>query len=151
MLRRGLDFVCEIIGEGPWRAELARLVARHGLTGRVLLPGLRDQAAVHAAVAACDVFALACVVDRDGACDVLPTVILEAMDAGKPVVSTTLAGVPELVIDGETGRLVPPAILWPWPMRWLKWHRHRNAVTPSAGPGASGWNSTSARKVPRRN
>lgn len=108
LARRGLAFHCEIIGEGPWREALERLVREHGLVGHVSLPGLRDQATVRAAMAACDVFALACVVDRDGACDVLPTVILEAMAAGKPVVSTALAGVPELVVDGETGRLAPP-------------------------------------------
>ena len=108
LARRGLAFRCEIIGEGPWREELERLVREHGLADRVFLPGLRDQAAVLAAMAGCDVFALACVVDRDGACDVLPTVILEAMAAGKPVVATALAGVPELVLDGETGRLVSP-------------------------------------------
>ncbi len=50
-------------------------------------------------------FALACRVDEKGACDVLPTVILEAMAAGRPVVSTRLAGVPEMVEEGRTGLL----------------------------------------------
>ena len=53
-------------------------------------------------------FALACRVDEKGACDVLPTVILEAMAAARPVVSTRLAGVPEMVADGQTGLLSAP-------------------------------------------
>ena len=39
--------------------------------------------------------------------DNLPTVVMEAMAAGLPVVSTALAGVPEMVVEGETGLLVP--------------------------------------------
>ncbi len=39
--------------------------------------------------------------------DNLPTVIMEAMACGLPVVSTTLAGIPEMVVEGVTGRLVP--------------------------------------------
>ncbi len=53
-------------------------------------------------------FTLACRVDEKGACDVLPTVILEAMAAGKPVVSTRLAGVPEMVGHERTGLLTAP-------------------------------------------
>jgi hypothetical protein len=48
------------------------------------------------------------VIDRDGASDILPTVIMEAMASGLPVVSTRLVGVPEMVVDRETGVLVPP-------------------------------------------
>ena len=54
------------------------------------------------------VFALACVEQADGGMDNLPTVIAEAMAAGLPVVSTALAGVPEMVAHGQTGLLVPP-------------------------------------------
>ena len=46
--------------------------------------------------------------DENGASDVFPTVILEAMSLVRPVVSTRLAGIPESVIDGVTGLLVPP-------------------------------------------
>lgn len=44
----------------------------------------------------------------DGNRDGLPTVLIEAMALGVPVVSTPLTGIPELVRDGETGRLVAP-------------------------------------------
>src|SRR2546430_4894659 len=56
-----------------------------------------------------DLFPLASVTDSEGASDVFPTVIVEAMASARPVVSTRLAGIPELMIDGETGLLVSPA------------------------------------------
>jgi hypothetical protein len=59
-------------------------------------------------IQAADIFALASVIDAQGASDVFPTVILEAMASGRAVVSTRLAGIPELVVDGETGILVSP-------------------------------------------
>jgi hypothetical protein len=57
---------------------------------------------------AADIFALASTTDAQGATDVFPTVILEAMASARPVVSTRLAGIPELVVDGQTGMLAPP-------------------------------------------
>jgi len=51
---------------------------------------------------------LPCVVAADGNVDALPTVLLEAMGSGVPVVASAISGVPEIVVDGETGYLVPP-------------------------------------------
>ena len=53
-------------------------------------------------------FALASIVDSKGASDILPTVILEAMATGLPVVSTRLSAIPEMVRNGESGLLVNP-------------------------------------------
>ena len=106
--KAGIDFQCEIAGEGPLRSALADLINKHQLAWSVRLAGLLPQAEIRARLAACDVFALACRVDEKGACDVLPTVILEAMAAGKPVVSTRLAGIPEMVDHGRTGFLTAP-------------------------------------------
>lgn len=105
---RGILFECEIAGDGPLHSALADLIDSTGLADRVRLLGLRSQEEIRRGMAACDVFALACRVDEAGACDVLPTVILEAMGAARPVVSTRLAGVPEMVDDGRTGLLVAP-------------------------------------------
>ena len=106
---RGVPFRCEMAGDGPLREALeARIRSVPGLASCVRLTGLVTQEEVRARMIECDVFALACRVDEKGACDVLPTVILEAMAAGRPVVSTRLAGVPEMVADEKTGLLVPP-------------------------------------------
>src|SRR5581483_10677278 len=108
LARHGLDFTCEIIGDGPLRGQLQSRIEKKNLSGRVQLLGALSQAAVLEMVAAADIFALASVIDAQGASDVFPTVIIEAMAAGRPVVSTRLAGIPEAVVDGETGLLVPP-------------------------------------------
>ena len=71
------------------------------------IAGSLPREAVFEKMRACDIFALASMVDRNGASDVFPTVILEAMAAARPVVSTQLAGIPESVVHGETGLLVP--------------------------------------------
>lgn len=106
--RRGLKFVCEIVGEGPWRGDLQAAIEAGGLADSVRLAGALPQEEVFARLRGCDLFALACTTDRNGATDVFPTVILEAMASGKPVVSTRLAGVPEQIVNGETGLLVAP-------------------------------------------
>jgi glycosyltransferase involved in cell wall biosynthesis len=106
--RRGREFDCTIIGEGPWRGRLEAQIVERGLSDTVTLAGLKTQDEVKRALLESDVFALASILDSQGACDVLPTVILEAMASGVPVVSTTLAGVPELVEEGVTGFLAAP-------------------------------------------
>ena len=106
---RGIPFRCDIAGDGPQREALLRQAKDFAdPQAQVRLLGLLPQERVRELMAECQVFALACRVDEKGACDVLPTVILEAMAAGRPVVSTRLAGVPEMVADGETGLLVAP-------------------------------------------
>lgn len=106
--RRNFDFRCQIVGDGPLREKLEGLIAELKLRKRVELCGSLSQAEVYAKLRACDIFALASLVDTAGASDVFPTVIMEAMACAKPVVSTRVAGIPELVIDGLTGSLVPP-------------------------------------------
>jgi glycosyltransferase involved in cell wall biosynthesis len=105
---RGLDFLCEIIGDGPLRDTLQQKIEKLDLCSRVTLLGSLSQQAVLEKLQATDIFVLASTTDAKGATDVFPTVILEAMTSARPVVSTRLAGIPELVLDGETGILVSP-------------------------------------------
>ncbi|HXQ02227.1 MAG TPA: glycosyltransferase family 4 protein, partial [Candidatus Udaeobacter sp.] len=107
--RRGLEFICEIVGEGPLRGDLEARIRKLNLSDRVQLLGSLSQGAVLEKLGSADIFALAAVTDSQGASDVFPTVIIEAMAAARPVVSTRLAGIPESVVCGETGLLVPPA------------------------------------------
>jgi glycosyltransferase involved in cell wall biosynthesis len=108
LARRNLDFSCEIIGDGPLRGDLETRIRKRNLPGRVHLLGSLSQGAVLEKLKSADIFALASVTDAEGASDVFPTVIIEAMAAARPVVSTRLAGIPESVVHGETGLLVPP-------------------------------------------
>jgi glycosyltransferase involved in cell wall biosynthesis len=108
LARRGLNFTCEIIGDGPLRGDLEARIRKLNLSDRVHLLGSLSQGAVLEKLGSADIFALASVTDVQGASDVFPTVIIEAMAAARPVVSTRLAGIPESVVHGETGLLVPP-------------------------------------------
>jgi glycosyltransferase involved in cell wall biosynthesis len=106
--KRGINFDCEIIGDGALREELQERASRQNLRERIHFAGEQSQNYVRAALRDGDVFVLASAPDDRGASDIFPTVIAEAMATGKPVVSTTVAGIPELVANGETGLLVPP-------------------------------------------
>jgi glycosyltransferase involved in cell wall biosynthesis len=107
LVERGKSFQCEIIGDGPLESELRGQVEQLNLQSRVALPGAKPQHEVRRHVAAASVFVLASVIDPDGGMDNLPTVIMEAMAAGVPVVSTAIGGIPEMVSENETGFLVP--------------------------------------------
>jgi glycosyltransferase involved in cell wall biosynthesis len=77
-----------------------------GLADRVqLVPALTQQDVLEL-IGSASVFALPCVIGADGDRDGLPTVLLEAMALGTPVVSTTVAGIPEMIDDGRSGVLV---------------------------------------------
>lgn len=105
---RGAEFECAIIGGGPLEAGLRAQIEQAQLSTRVKLLGPKPQAEVRQWLAQASVFALACVPDSDGGSDNLPTVIMEAMASGVPVVSTRLAGVPEMIADGHDGLLTEP-------------------------------------------
>ena len=109
LVKHGGDFVCDIIGDGPLREALQAKIEKFDLSSRVNLLGSLSQNAVLEKLQAADIFVLASTTDAQGATDVFPTVILEAMAAARPVISTRLAGIPELVVQGETGILVSPS------------------------------------------
>ncbi|MDR3403019.1 MAG: glycosyltransferase family 4 protein [Chthoniobacter sp.] len=104
---RGLDFGCGIVGGGPLEAQLQAQIVAAKLEQQVQLLGPRSQGEVRRMLAAAQVFVLACVAEKEGGSDNLPTVIMEAMLARTPVVSTELAGVPEMIVSGQDGLLVP--------------------------------------------
>jgi hypothetical protein len=105
--QRNIPFRCEIIGDGPLREKLQSQIGELRLNDLVTLAGSLPQDCVLEKLRGCDIFALASTTDDKGASDIFPTVILEAMASARPVVSTTLAGIPESVVNKETGLLVP--------------------------------------------
>jgi glycosyltransferase involved in cell wall biosynthesis len=105
--QRSLSFRCEIVGDGPLRKSLQEHIAELRLGSFVTLAGALPQDCVIEKLQRCDIFALASTTADNGATDIFPTVIMEAMASARPVVSTTLAGIPEAVVDKETGLLVP--------------------------------------------
>ena len=98
----------DIIGDGPMRDELTAQIDRRGLVGRVRLLGVATTSEVIVAMTLARAVVLPCRIDADGDRDVMPTVLVEALARGVPVVSTDVVGIGELVTDGETGLLVGP-------------------------------------------
>lgn len=99
------DFDFVLYGYGPLEAELKELADRLRLENMSFGGSLETMSAVWKAYADADIFALPCIRAADGDMDGLPTVLLEAMAANVPVVTTPVAGIPDLVIDGITGFL----------------------------------------------
>jgi glycosyltransferase involved in cell wall biosynthesis len=108
LYRRGVALEVVIAGEdGPDAGRVRGLVAER-CPELVRFTGPLSQCELLSLYRNADVFALACRVDGDGDRDGIPNVMVEAMAAGLPVVSTAVSGIPELVRDGENGLLVPP-------------------------------------------
>jgi len=102
MLRdRGIDFATALVGDGPLRRRLAGEARDLGLDGFVRMLGWRED--VDSILDQANMLVLPSLAD-----ECLPYVILEAMAHRLPVVSTDVAGIPEMVLDGDTGLVVPP-------------------------------------------
>jgi glycosyltransferase involved in cell wall biosynthesis len=108
LVERGKSFRCEIFGEGPLKNELHTQIVELRLQNNVVLTGAKPQTELRRQLASANVFVLPSIIDPDGGMDNLPTVIMEAMATGLPVVSTNIGGIPEMVIENETGFLVQP-------------------------------------------
>jgi glycosyltransferase involved in cell wall biosynthesis len=89
-----------LAGDGPLRRAVEARIALGGQAGRVQLLGPRDD--IPALLRAADIFVLS------SRWEGLPLAVVEAMMAGLPVVATAVGGIPETVLHGETGLLVPP-------------------------------------------
>ena len=109
LLRRwGLGVQVTIAGEdGAHGTEVRRRIAARRLADAVRLAGPLGQTALLAEYRRATVFCLPCRVAADGDRDGIPNVLVEAMACGLPVVTTGVSGIPELVVDGVNGLLVP--------------------------------------------
>ncbi|SIT08913.1 Glycosyltransferase involved in cell wall bisynthesis [Roseivivax lentus] len=107
MAQDGLAPVCRIVGDGEEREDLARQIEDAGVSDHVVLEGPRPQSEVIEMIRGAALMACPCVVGSDGNRDGMPTVLVEAMALGLPVVSSDVVGIPELVQDDETGLIAP--------------------------------------------
>lgn len=100
-LRRGHTGVkLALVGQGPLEGELRALSDRLGIANDVIWAGFRTD--IPAVMRAFDVFTLTSIYEGFG------LVLLEAMEASRPVVASKISAIPEIVIEGQTGLLVPP-------------------------------------------
>ena len=103
---QGLDFECNLIGDGHQRAELEKLITDYGIGDRVKLLRALPQEEVKKLLASTDIFILPCIIAEDGDMDGIPVSLMEAMSMGIPVISTRISGIPELISNRESGILV---------------------------------------------
>ena len=104
---RGVETRWQVIGDGPLRSALRELAASLGVDEIVELSGSRDHGYVLERLRAATAFVLPCRVTARGDSDAIPVGLVEALAAGVPVVTTAVAGIPEIVEDGKCGLLVP--------------------------------------------
>ena len=96
-----------IAGGGDLQPRLESLVKQLGVEKSVIMPGWVQRDRMPLFFSGCDLFVLPSVVDQQGNVDGLPNTLLEAMASARPVVATTVAGIPLAVKDGDNGLLVP--------------------------------------------
>jgi glycosyltransferase involved in cell wall biosynthesis len=99
---RGVAVELQLAGEGSLRPELERAAARLGIAERVFFLGAVGQEELRALYERASIFCLPSFAEG------VPVVLMEAMAMGLPVVTTRIAGIPELVEDGQSGILVAP-------------------------------------------
>lgn len=107
MLPGDLHWRLTHIGGGPLLKQLKEQASQLGIADRVEWLGPQSQDAVIASYRSADAFVLACKRDRDGDMDGLPNVLMEAQSQGLACAASAISAIPELIIDGETGLLVP--------------------------------------------
>jgi glycosyltransferase involved in cell wall biosynthesis len=104
---RGVDFELVLVGDGPLRGQIEELIRRFELQKQVRITGFLSNLAVRREIASARAMVLPSFAEG------LPVVIMEALALGRPVISTYIAGIPELVEPGASGWLVPAGAVNP--------------------------------------
>jgi colanic acid/amylovoran biosynthesis glycosyltransferase len=102
-----IEFELVIVGDGPMRGKIEGLIERLGLQEQVRITGYLNNQAVRQELESARALVLPSFAEG------LPVVIMEAMALGRPVISTYVAGIPELVEPGKNGWLVPAGAIEP--------------------------------------
>ena len=100
-IRRDIDFRLLVVGDGPTRSRLESLCRRLGILDRVIFAGFRRDIAAHLRL-------MSVLVIPSTWQEPFPLAALEAFGAGRPVIASRIGGLPEAVIDGYNGILIPP-------------------------------------------
>ena len=104
---RGVDFELVIVGDGPMRGEVERLIEQFGLESQIRLTGYLSNQDVRQQLQCARALVLPSFAEG------LPVAIMESLAQGRPVISTYIAGIPELVEPGVNGWLVPAGAVEP--------------------------------------
>jgi len=102
LVREGVRLELVLVGDGEMRPVLERLIAANGLRGQVTITGWADGSEVRRQLTQARALVLPSFAEG------LPVVVMEAFALGRPVISTAVAGIPELLRDGDNGWLVTP-------------------------------------------
>lgn len=103
----GLDFHLTMAGDGPRKVQLTNQTRKLGLGRRVSFPGFIPYDRVSDLISSADVLVMPSIVHSSGDRDGIPTVIMECLMHRVPVIATDVAGISEVVHDGQTGFLIP--------------------------------------------
>lgn len=106
--QREVSMHCTLVGDGGLRGQLLEQIERLNIQDVVDMVGPMPQPEIIKFMKSANMMIAPSVISEDGDRDGLPTVLLESMALGTPVISTQVAGIPELVQDGVTGLCVPP-------------------------------------------
>jgi len=102
LVAEGLAFMLVLVGDGLLRTEIESMIARLGLEDRIIITGWASNHDVQQQILASRAMVLPSFAEG------LPVVVMEALALARPVISTYVAGIPELVEPGKCGWLVPP-------------------------------------------
>jgi colanic acid/amylovoran biosynthesis glycosyltransferase len=107
LVSKGLQLHCRIVGAGPEHVPLRQMIDQFALGKFVELAGPKAQPEIVELLAQSNLFVFPAIEDGSGDRDNLPTVIIEAMASGLPVVATGLGGIGEIVTHQANGLIVP--------------------------------------------
>jgi len=108
LARDGFGVRARILGEGPEREWLEKLTVAEGVGDRIDMPGYYQHAQLAVHLAGASALVMPSRVSAGGQRDGIPTVVVEAWLSRTPVIASLVGGMPEVIVDGDTGLVFPP-------------------------------------------